>query len=143
MGKEENLTERSSINNSKPETQLKRDSIQLEIDTCQCREGNGNIKKLQKKRVSIMLSEEMMLNGYPSLLILDSEQACDPLLRPQEHVVRSALKRSDQTKEMHEDRSKLEIVQDRSIRRWENNNHGKYFHLTGRHPAHMKCWSTT
>ena len=113
MGKEDNLTERSSINNSKPEPQLKRDSIQLEIDTCQCQEGNGNIKKLQKKRVSIMLSEEMMLNGYPSLLILDSQQSYDPCIRPHDREIRSALKKSDQTKVIHQDRSKLEIVQNR------------------------------
>ena len=54
----------------------KRDSIHLDIDRshCNCREGTAFTgSQERKKRVSILLSDEMMLDGYPSLLILGKE----------------------------------------------------------------------
>ena len=60
-------------------------SVQLEIERCDCSNFSGknspensNLKlpnNHNKKRVSIMLDEVMLRNGYPSLLILGNELA--------------------------------------------------------------------
>ena len=95
--------------------QIKRGSVQLDIDRCECNVGcavNSPEKEQLKlpsnhnrKRVSIMLNEDMLRNGYPSLLILANGEDYDPCLNLNDKPGKSALK-----KRIGEDISKMEIL---------------------------------
>ena len=78
----------------------KRDSIHLDIDRshCKCRAGRAKTASQERKRrVSILLSDEMMLDGYPSLLILGKE--AEEQNNSHHRAITSVLKRTYQERE--------------------------------------------
>ena len=75
----------------------KRDSIHLDIDRSHCKCRASTASQERKRRVSILLSDEMMLDGYPSLLILGKE--AEEQNNSHHRAITSVLKRSYQERE--------------------------------------------
>jgi hypothetical protein len=86
----------------------------LDIDTsqCQCGRQKAYSPNLNKKRVSLMLSDEMMLDGYPSLLILGRE-GDEESSQNQERYIKSVLKKSCKEGEMDKNNGDTLILQER------------------------------
>ena len=98
------------LNLSSTKPRLSGGSVQLEIEQCECRQGSPGSDHLllptnhNKKRVSIMLDEELLRNGYPSLLILGDN-------RDFEKPLKSSLKKSNgDTDNIFDGRTGLEIL---------------------------------
>ena len=75
---------------------------------CQCGRQKASSPNLHKKRVSIMLSDEMMLDGYPSLLILGSSQ-------DQDQIIKSVLKKNYQEGEIDRNNENKLMLQERKV----------------------------
>ena len=89
-----------------------RGSVQLDIGLCPCRyngessprRSRSSLQIPSKKRVSIMLDDELLRNGYPSLLILGNNQEY-------EKPVKSSLKKSlGDVLDTGDNRAKMEII---------------------------------
>ena len=89
-----------------------RGSVQLDIGLCPCRHSGesspersrSSLQIPSRKRVSIMLDDELLRNGYPSLLILGNNQ-------DYEKPVKSFLKKSlGDVLDTGDNRAKMEII---------------------------------
>jgi hypothetical protein len=100
--------------NSKKGADTKRGSVHLDIDTsqCQCGRQKTSSPNQNKKRVSIMLSDEMMLDGYPSLLILGRE-VDEEGGQNQDQIIKSVLKKSCKEGEMDRNNGDKPMTQER------------------------------
>ena len=93
--------------------------MQLEIKPCECKHAANEVtspegghlklpKNHNKKRVSIMLDEDMLRNGYPSLLILGNES---DLQKPVKSSLKKYLGEADH---IFDGRTTLEIISNSS-----------------------------
>ena len=93
-----------------------RGSVQLEIGVCPCKNSGksspersqSSLQILGRKRVSIVLDDELLRNGYPSLLILGNDQNY-------EKPVKSSLKKFlGDALDTENTKAKMEIISNRS-----------------------------